>query len=67
MPSPDALVTIYKELADRHERQGQSQMRDRFLVLAADAALRAGRDEEAERLRRQLLQRIPHHMLRQLA
>ena len=38
MASPDNLVLIYKELADRHERQGQPQMRDRFLVLAADAA-----------------------------
>ena len=37
MATPDNLVVIYKELADAYERQNQPQMRDRFLVLAADA------------------------------
>src|SRR5947209_3651772 len=39
-------------------------MRDRFLVLAADAALAAGQDAEAERLRGRLLQHNPHHLLK---
>src|SRR5436190_2253838 len=64
MPSPDNLVVIYKELADRHERQNQPQMRDRFLVLAADAALGAGRAAEADLLLARLLRSNPHHMLR---
>jgi hypothetical protein len=42
-------------------------MRDRFLVLAADAALAAGQDQEAERLRDHLLELNPHHMLRPFA
>jgi hypothetical protein len=42
-------------------------MRDRFLVLAADAALAAGQDQEAERLRGHLLEKNPHHLLRPFA
>src|SRR5262249_34123940 len=50
MPTPDTLVVMYRELADWHEHQGQPQMRDRFLVLAADAALSSGRAAEADLL-----------------
>jgi len=67
MATPDNLVLIYKELADYHERQGQPQMRDRFLVLAADAALSAGRPTEADLLLARLLRSNPHHMLRPYA
>jgi hypothetical protein len=67
MASPDNLVVIYKELADWHERQGQPQLRDRFLVLAADAALAAGRAAEADLLLLRLLRANPHHMLRPFA
>jgi hypothetical protein len=59
-----ASLLVYKELADLYEQQGEASMRDRFLVLAADAAQAAGMPEEAERLRQQLLQVSPHHMLR---
>jgi hypothetical protein len=64
MASPDNLVVIYKELADAHERQNQPQLRDRYLVLAADAALSAGRPAEADLLMARLLRANPHHMLR---
>jgi hypothetical protein len=57
-------LQVYKELADWYERQGQSAMRDRFLVLAAEAAFSSGNPEEAERLRQRLLQGNPHHMLK---
>lgn len=62
----DSLATlqVYKELADWHERQGQPAMRDRFLILAAEAAFSAGKPDEAERLRQRLLQGNPHHMLK---
>src|SRR5215469_15808236 len=62
----DSLATlqVYKELADWYERQGQSAMRDRFLILAAEAAFSAGKADEAERLRQRLLQGNPHHMLK---
>ena len=45
-----------EELADWDERQGLDQLRDRFLVLAADAALSGGNAVEAERLRGRLLE-----------
>jgi hypothetical protein len=62
----DSLATlqVYRELADWYERQGQPAMRDRFLILAAEAAFSAGKTEEAERLRQRLLQGNPHHMLK---
>jgi hypothetical protein len=58
-----ALIT-FRELADLYERRGDPQMRDRFLVLAADTAHNAGLDDEAERMRRRLLQASPHHLLK---
>ncbi len=64
MPSQDDPVAVYKELSDCYERRSEPPMRDRFLVLAADAALRAGRIDEAERLRFRLLKVNPHHMLK---
>src|SRR5260370_20385607 len=67
MPSIGEIVRVYRELAEIYESQGQAQMRDRFLVLAADAALTAGRPEEAERLREVLLQHNPHHLLKPYA
>jgi hypothetical protein len=57
-------LQVYKELADWYERQGQAAMRDRFLILAAEAAFSSGNSEEAERLRLRLLQGNPHHMLK---
>lgn len=55
---------LYRELADAYERLGQATMRDRFLMLAADAALQAGQATEAERLRQRLLSGSRHHMLK---
>ncbi len=62
----DSLATlrVYKELAEWYERQGQPAMRDRFLILAAEAAFSSGKPDEAERLRQRLLQGNPHHMLK---
>src|SRR5258707_9363791 len=65
MASADKVIHTYRELAESYERQGQDQMRDRFLVLAADAALSAGRTEIAERLRSRLLQLNPQHLLKE--
>jgi hypothetical protein len=63
MAGSSQTVALYRELADLHEQQGQAQLRDRFLVLAADAALAAGKSEDAERIRAVLLQLNPHHLL----
>ena len=57
-------LSVYRELADRYDHLGQVSMRDRFLILAADAALEGGRAGEAETLRQRLLQGSRHHMLR---
>jgi hypothetical protein len=62
-PATISLDT-YRELADWYERLGQTTMRDRFLMLAADAAMQAGHPEEAERYRQRLLSGSRHHMLR---
>jgi hypothetical protein len=59
-----ATLRVYKDLADWYERQGQPAMRDRFLILAAEAAFSSGKPEEAERMRQRLLQGNPHHMLK---
>jgi hypothetical protein len=67
MPSADQTIRSYVLLAEHFERQNEGPMRDRFLVLAADAALTAGLAEEAERVRIRLLQHNPHHLLRPFA
>jgi hypothetical protein len=67
MPAIEQLLQVYQDLAFWHERQGQAQLRDRFLILAADAAMTAGRDGEAERIRLRLLDVNPHHMLKPFA
>lgn len=64
MPAVEDAVTLYVRLAQRHEQLSQLPERDRFLILAADAASRAGRQDEAERLRQRLLAQNPHHLLK---
>jgi hypothetical protein len=64
MPSAKRIVQNYEELAALTEQRGDAQMRDRFLILAADAALSAGLRDDAERLRARLLEINPHHLLR---
>jgi hypothetical protein len=54
----------YLKLSEWFNQTGQPQQRDRFLVLAADAAQAAGRQEDAEKLRMRLLKHNPHHLLR---
>jgi hypothetical protein len=67
MGSVDETVRVYQELAKWYGQQGVAQMRDRFLVLAADTVFTAGRNEEAERLRSRLLQVNPHHLFKPFA
>jgi hypothetical protein len=67
MSSEPQNLRLYQELADWYERQAQPQMRDRFLLLAADTALAQGKTELAEELRLRLLQHSPHHMLKPFA
>ncbi len=67
MDPRESLLGVYRELADWYEKRRQPPMRDRFLVLAADAALLANRPDEAESLRLRLLRVNPHHMLKPYA
>jgi hypothetical protein len=67
MPTQDDPVQVYLELSNLYDRRREPPMRDRFLVLAADAALRIGRTAEADRLRLRLLKFNPHHMLKPYA
>jgi hypothetical protein len=55
---------LYLELSDYYDQRGEAQSRDRFLVLAADAAYVAGDRQEAEALRQRLLTLNPHHLLK---
>jgi hypothetical protein len=61
------MQQVYEELAQRYEREQEPRQRDNLLVLAADAALAAGRADDAERVRQRLLQVNPHHLLRPFA
>jgi hypothetical protein len=67
MNSQDTLSLVFCELADWYDQRGDRCLRDRFLVLAMDAACRAGENAEAEKLRQWLFQVNPHHMLRPFA
>lgn len=64
MPSAEQTARAYEELANGYGELRDDPMRDRFLVLAADAHLVAGQPDRAEGLRRRLLQHNPHHMLK---
>src|SRR4051812_18245581 len=64
MDSANDRLGVYRELADTYDRLAQASMRDRFMILAADAALEAGQPAEAEALRQRLLQASRYHMLR---
>jgi hypothetical protein len=67
MAARDEAGRVYAAIAEAYDRRGEAGMRDRFLVLAADAALAAGQPAEAERLRRRLLEYNPHHLLKPYA
>jgi hypothetical protein len=58
------LRRLYAALADAYAERGQAQFRDRFLILAADAAHTGGDPGAAEHYRLRLLAENPHHLLR---
>lgn len=64
MHTRDKILQVYLDLAEMYERQQDPGMREVFLMLAADAALRADHPTQAESLRQELLRQDPHHVLR---
>jgi hypothetical protein len=64
VPTVDESIRLYAQLAEDHQKQGRPQERDRFLLLAADAALSGGKRDVAENFRRTLLARNPNHLLK---
>ncbi len=64
MHSDEKALQAYLDLAALYKQQQDAGMREVFLMLAADAALRAGRPSQAEQLRQELLRENPHHVLK---
>jgi hypothetical protein len=62
--SPPPSLSAFLELANIYDQRNEPKMRDRFLILAADAANTAGRKQEAEQLLQRLLKASPHHMMK---
>jgi hypothetical protein len=60
-------VDIYQQLADVYHHQGKFPERDRFLVLAMDAAHASGQGPRSEQIRAQLLEMNPHHLIKPYA
>jgi hypothetical protein len=67
VPTTVEAIDVYRKLAEEHNRLNHPQERDRFLLLAADAALTAGQTEEAERFRKSILGQNPNHLLKPYA
>lgn len=61
------VIELYQGIAEEFHRLEVPQKRDRFLLLAADAAYGRGDRQEAERLRRLILNRNPNHLLKPYA
>ncbi len=67
MPNAAANVNLYLQLAEESQRLGRMDDRERFWLLAADAALTAGQTDEAEKLRRNILANNPNYFLKPYA
>jgi hypothetical protein len=64
MAASEDTARTYHQLAQGYERIGDASMRDRFLVLAADAYLAASRPSDAEQVRAHLVRVNPQHLLK---
>lgn len=57
-------IELYQQIAEAYHAQGKYQERDRFLVLALDAASSAGHSVLAEQIRTRLLELNPNHLIK---
>lgn len=57
-------IELYQAVADAYHAQGKYQERDRFLVLAMDAAHTSAQYNLAEQIRGRLLQLNPNHLMK---
>jgi hypothetical protein len=64
MSLPETIQRIYQELAQRYGSQKEPRLRDVFMMLAADAAHASGRKDDADKLRRAMLEANPNSLLR---
>ena len=64
MSTTTSSLSAFLELANIYDQRDEPKMRDRFLILAADAANAAGQKQEAEQLMQRLLKTSPHHMMK---
>lgn len=55
---------LYQQVADAYHAQNKYQERDRFLVLALDAAQSGGQSNLAEQIRQKLLELNPNHLIK---
>jgi hypothetical protein len=60
----DTPTALYEALAEKYHAKGKFPERDRFLILAADAAWNAGQPDAAEKFRQRILEFNPNHLLR---
>ena len=65
MPDPEHAMLAYAQLADLSRRKQQQPGQEKFLILTAIAALRAGWPEVADRSREAVLHHNPQHILGQ--
>lgn len=61
-PQPE-LLPLYLELIDTYTESGQTTLRDYFVLLAADAFLASGQEDEAEYFYVEFSGRNPDHVL----
>lgn len=57
-------IELYQQIAEAYHAQGKYQERDRFLVLALDAAQSSGQNNTAEQVRQRLLELNPNHLIK---
>jgi hypothetical protein len=55
---------LYQQLAAAYHGEGKFPERDRFLVLAMDAAHATGQDDLSEEIRHRLLEHNPNHLIK---